>query len=42
MCDDPAHTWVRGTWENLPSDPRLPLGSTTSSADRPVSSEDPS
>jgi 5-deoxy-glucuronate isomerase len=24
--DDPAHHWVRGTWESEPVDPRLPLG----------------
>ncbi|RLV55172.1 5-deoxy-glucuronate isomerase [Aeromicrobium phragmitis] len=25
ICDDPAHAWVRGTWEDQPIDPRLPL-----------------
>ena len=25
ICDDPAHAWVRGTWEQQPVDPRLPL-----------------
>ena len=25
ICDDPAHSWVRGTWEDQPVDPRLPL-----------------
>jgi 5-deoxy-glucuronate isomerase len=25
FCDDPAHGWVRGTWEGQPIDPRLPL-----------------
>ncbi|HSK56313.1 MAG TPA: 5-deoxy-glucuronate isomerase [Jiangellales bacterium] len=25
ICDDPAHAWVRGTWEDQPADPRLPL-----------------
>lgn len=24
-CDDPAHAWVRQTWEQQPLDPRLPL-----------------
>ena len=24
FCDDPAHAWVRGTWEDQPVDPRLP------------------
>jgi 5-deoxy-glucuronate isomerase len=25
ICDDPAHAWVRGTWDGVPVDPRLPL-----------------
>jgi 5-deoxy-glucuronate isomerase len=25
ICDDPAHAWVRGTWEGVPVDPRLPF-----------------
>jgi 5-deoxy-D-glucuronate isomerase len=25
FCDDPAHAWVRGTWDGQPVDPRLPL-----------------
>ncbi|WP_433185604.1 5-deoxy-glucuronate isomerase [Actinoallomurus sp. CA-150999] len=29
ICDDPAHAWVRGTWEGQETDPRLPLTSTT-------------
>ncbi|MCO5967429.1 5-deoxy-glucuronate isomerase [Actinoallomurus soli] len=29
ICDDPAHAWVRGTWEGQEIDPRLPLTSTT-------------
>jgi 5-deoxy-glucuronate isomerase len=28
ICDDPAHAWVRGTWEGQAVDPRLPLTST--------------
>jgi 5-deoxy-glucuronate isomerase len=24
-CDDPAHAWVRGTWDGQEIDPRLPL-----------------
>ncbi len=24
-CDDPAHAWVRSTWDTTPVDPRLPL-----------------
>jgi 5-deoxy-glucuronate isomerase len=26
ICDDPSHGWVRQTWENMPVDPRLPVG----------------
>ncbi|MFI8772017.1 5-deoxy-glucuronate isomerase [Gordonia sp. NPDC062954] len=25
ICDDPAHTWLRGSWEQQDVDPRLPL-----------------
>src|ERR1022692_3314651 len=25
ICDDPAHAWVRQTWEGQPVDPRLPF-----------------
>ncbi|MET9199620.1 5-deoxy-glucuronate isomerase [Gordonia sp. NPDC003585] len=25
ICDDPAHTWLRGSWEHREIDPRLPL-----------------
>ena len=25
ICDDPAHTWVRGTWDAQEVDPRLPF-----------------
>jgi 5-deoxy-glucuronate isomerase len=28
ICDDPAHAWVRGTWESQEIDSRLPLTST--------------
>jgi 5-deoxy-glucuronate isomerase len=28
ICDDPAHTWIRGTWEDQEIDPRLPLSRT--------------
>jgi 5-deoxy-glucuronate isomerase len=27
ICDDPAHAWVRGTWDDREIDPRLPLTS---------------
>jgi 5-deoxy-glucuronate isomerase len=26
ICDDPAHAWVRGTWDAQQVDPRLPFG----------------
>jgi 5-deoxy-glucuronate isomerase len=26
ICDDPAHGWIRQTWENEEVDPRLPFG----------------
>ncbi|MFB9926672.1 5-deoxy-glucuronate isomerase [Amycolatopsis halotolerans] len=26
ICDDPAHAWVRQTWESQDVDPRLPFG----------------
>ncbi|MCW2868434.1 MAG: 5-deoxyglucuronate isomerase [Marmoricola sp.] len=29
ICDDPAHGWVRDTWAEQATDPRLPLGGTT-------------
>ena len=25
FCDDPAHAWIRGSWDGQPADPRLPL-----------------
>jgi spermidine/putrescine transport system substrate-binding protein len=28
ICDDPAHAWVRGTWDDQEVDPRLPLTTT--------------
>ena len=27
FCDDPAHAWIRGTWDDLDVDPRLPMTS---------------
>jgi 5-deoxy-glucuronate isomerase len=27
ICDDPAHTWVRGTWLDQDCDPRVPMTS---------------
>lgn len=26
ICDDPSHGWVRDTWAEQPTDPRLPMG----------------
>ena len=25
FCDDPAHAWIRGSWEGMPLDPRVPM-----------------
>jgi 5-deoxy-glucuronate isomerase len=25
FCDDPAHAWIRGTWDGIEIDPRLPM-----------------
>jgi 5-deoxy-glucuronate isomerase len=30
ICDDPNHTWLRGSWEHQEIDPRLPMGSPSS------------
>jgi 5-deoxy-glucuronate isomerase len=27
FCDDPAHAWIRATWQDQDLDPRLPLHS---------------
>ena len=32
FCDDPAHTWIRATWDDTPPDPRCPV---TSASGRP-------
>lgn len=34
--DDPAHHWVRETWESEPVDPRLPLGGSAEPAAAPA------
>jgi len=26
VTDDPAQAWIRGSWESVPTDPRLPYG----------------
>ena len=33
FCDDPAHAWIRGSWQSQQVDPRLPL---TSAAESPA------
>jgi len=38
ICDEPAHGWVRRTWEHEPLDPRLPFRSAASP--RPTDPED--
>ena len=25
FCDDPAHHWLRPSWDGLPADPRVPM-----------------
>jgi 5-deoxy-glucuronate isomerase len=30
ICDDPAHAWIRGTWDDQDLDPRLPMGGAAS------------
>jgi 5-deoxy-glucuronate isomerase len=32
ICDDPAHAWIRGTWDSAPPDPRLPMTKSPDSA----------
>jgi 5-deoxy-glucuronate isomerase len=27
FCDDPAHHWIRATWDDMPQDPRCPMTS---------------
>jgi 5-deoxy-glucuronate isomerase len=29
ICDDPAHGWIRRTWDEQPVDPRLPMTAST-------------
>jgi 5-deoxy-glucuronate isomerase len=29
FCDDPRHAWIRSSWEDQPTDPRLPFGRTS-------------
>lgn len=39
ICDDPAHAWVRGTWEDQAVDPRLPM-SVAAGPDAPADGAD--
>jgi len=34
ICDDPAHAWVRQTWEDADVDPRLPMTTTQERGER--------
>jgi 5-deoxy-glucuronate isomerase len=34
FCDDPAHHWVRDSWEGMPTDPRCPMTSAAGPVDR--------
>ncbi len=34
ICDDPAHAWVRDTWDDAAVDPRLPLTTTDERSSR--------
>ena len=40
ICDDPDHTWVRGTWDDQAIDPRLPMATApeSGSAERTATS----
>ena len=29
FCDDPRHAWIRSSWDDQPTDPRLPFGRTS-------------
>ncbi len=34
ICDDPTHTWIRGTWEGQAVDPRLPMSTASDERNR--------
>jgi 5-deoxy-glucuronate isomerase len=36
ICDDPNHTWLRGSWEHQEIDPRLPMGSPSPKSHSPA------
>jgi 5-deoxy-glucuronate isomerase len=35
FCDDPAHEWIRGSWDGMPLDPRCPVTSAAGPVPRP-------
>lgn len=35
FADDPPHAWIRGTWEGMATDPRVPATSAEGPAWRP-------
>ena len=41
FCDDPAHAWIRGSWEGQAVDPRLPLSSAAAGRARPAPPDHP-
>jgi 5-deoxy-glucuronate isomerase len=36
FCDDPAHGWIRDTWDAMTSDPRVPVTSADGRCDNAV------
>ncbi len=34
FCDDPAHAWIRGTWDGAEIDPRLPMTGASGKQDK--------
>ena len=36
FCDDPAHHWVRASWEGMPTDPRCPMTTADGVTGEPV------
>ena len=37
FCDDPAHTWIRDSWDGVAIDPRCPVTSADGTRGRPGS-----
>jgi 5-deoxy-glucuronate isomerase len=40
FCDDPAHGWVRETWNEMEIDPRCPVTSATGRTDRRTTADE--